>query len=232
MTLKHKGAELLKADIAIAIKAVKKGEAVIFIIDGYLGSGKTSTASVIATEIQPSFEPKKQIGRGAEQFQKAWEYTESIKAGRGVKVCIFDEAQDVDKASHASKRNRAVRMFLDTFRDAKTILILCLPHFSRLENSIYTTGAVRALFHIDEQHKTFLSGRAFEPDNIDKMLDFLHRNRNDPNQSKKKVYKDNWRNYYFTILKTETKRQTMIDRASNRGKKRLRSKALRVAASN
>lgn len=222
----------LRENLDYFIKHVQKLKACIIIIDGGLGVGKTSTAITIAKEIQPNFDEAKQVGRGTEQFTEAWEYTEKeVKVKRnGIKVCVFDEAQDFDRANHATKRNRALKMFFNTFRDSKTLLILCLPHFRRLDVSIYETRAVQMLLHLDEQFSGYVEGRAYDLESLLRMLDYLHRNRNDKHLSGLNVYKKGgWSNFYFRVKKVSAEEQKKQDRASNSGKRKLRRKSLKQA---
>lgn len=208
---------------------LNKHKPVMIVIDGGLGSGKSTTAETIAKYIQPGFNPEIQVGRGVAEFAEAWERTEQLEVDdKTVKCCVFDEAQGFDRSQGRTKLNTALRNFFYTFRDAKTIIILVLPHFSRLDPSIYETKAVQCLIHILETHNTYIDYSCYDLYSILRMVDFLSYNNKQKFLSKMTVYHKFTPNFYGHIRKPKEKTQSFIDEQSTIGKKDLRKKMLDI----
>jgi hypothetical protein len=67
------------------------------------------------------------------------------------KAIIYDEAGDFDKASYMSQVNKLINRVFDTFRSTNVIIILVLPSFFRLPDSLYEKGLPRILFHVQDR---------------------------------------------------------------------------------
>ena len=104
-----------------------------FIIDGSPGMAKTTNACLIAKYFQKNFSVESQVGRGIEQFIRAYNYTiDKVKSK--VKVCIYDEANDSDKGSSRGRIQRILNQVLvATSRQEAVILIIVLHRFSGFE---------------------------------------------------------------------------------------------------
>jgi hypothetical protein len=126
----------LKAGLDLLKKQIdEENKARVLIVEGVYGGGKTTTAAVVATYVQPFFNPKTQIGAGVLKFADAWEATQATTAR--VRAVVFDEGHDINKTSATSIKNQMMNSFFNTYRSAKTLLILCVQTFTELDRRIF-----------------------------------------------------------------------------------------------
>lgn len=122
-----------------------------FIIDGTQGMAKTTSASLLARIPQSNFDVEYQIGRGLEQFIKSYNHTIDKVKGK-YKVCIYDEANDSDKASSRGRIQRILNQVLvATSRSEKVILIIVIHRFYKLGSAFFENGLIDFLIHIDNK---------------------------------------------------------------------------------
>jgi hypothetical protein len=118
---------------------------VVIIIDGMSGHGKTTLADKIACLIEGKpIEWPEQVGMGAKEFSKLI----IPCAEKKHKVIIYDEAGDYNKNGFATRLNAIMERGFDTFRTYNIIVIIVLPLFTRLPNSLFDKGIPRMLIHV------------------------------------------------------------------------------------
>jgi hypothetical protein len=69
-------------------------------------------------------------------------------------VIIYDEAGDYSKKGAMSSFNKAITNVFETFRAYKLVIILCLPYFNNLDNSLFKHNAVRLVLHCSDRTMT------------------------------------------------------------------------------
>jgi ABC-type oligopeptide transport system ATPase subunit len=148
---KSKHAGLLKSIEEVKERVFDVNKAAMIIIDGGVGSGKTTLAVHIADYINGgpiSFED--QLAMGGDDFSlKLREcYT------KGLKVVIYDEAGDFNRRASLTRANAELNRVFDTFRVFKIIVILILPTFYELDDSILKKEIARFLIHCHGRTKT------------------------------------------------------------------------------
>lgn len=123
----------------------------IIVIDGPLGSGKTT----LATEIADFFQIKpinisEQVAMGGSDF------TSKLRTciDKQHKVLIYDESGDFSRKNTMSTFNKNLTRIFDTFRTYRMLLILVLPSALKLDGHILDTKALRMLIHCEERSKT------------------------------------------------------------------------------
>jgi hypothetical protein len=129
---------------------LKKASALI--LDGSLGEGKTTEAVNIADEINEmcNLKPiqfKEQLALGGQDFIKKIQTCYE----KEYPVVIYDEAGDYSKKGAMSRFNKSITNVFETFRAYKLIVIMCLPYFNTLDNSMFKHNAVRILFHCSDR---------------------------------------------------------------------------------
>lgn len=201
------------------------------IIDGSPGNSKTTTAAMIGKFIQPNFNVEKQIGRGTEQFIKAYNYTiDGVKAP--YKVCIYDEANDSDKSSSLNKLQRILNQILAaTTRQEKVIIIVVLHRFYRLDEKFFDNGLIHMVLNMyGKKNDEFVKFKAYDLDCILWMMNLIKRNKV---PKKPKVYGSTMPNFGGRILAPPKSFIGEVERYSKAGKDLLRQKATReILASN
>jgi len=197
---------------------VDKKKASMIILDGELGEGKTTLATLIARKIEGDdptidkmqrFDFRAQIGMGGDDFLKKADWCSDNKK----RAIIYDEAGDFSKRGALTKFNQRLITFFDTYRAFKIIPILCLPTFWRLDNMLFEQGVARMLVHC---HHRVTTGNysAFDMDNMDYMRYNLTKLR-----VKAKVYNTVRANFRGHFLNLPPKLADMLDMLSTRAKK-------------
>ena len=132
------------------IGRVELGKASLIIYDGGVGEGKTTKAVQDADYINArhrlppiSLETKNspQIAMGAEEFLKKLKLCHAQK----LPVIIYDEAGDFNRRGALTKINSVLNRVFETYRGFKIIVMLVLPSFNVLDNSLFDKGIPRLL---------------------------------------------------------------------------------------
>lgn len=149
-THKKSGLDKLEYTFLTLKKRIDNGKASMILIDGGLGEGKTTFAVHIASFYETTYVSLKDfLFMGSQQFlnglKPAYE--------RGLKLVIYDESGDFDKKGAMSKLNKMLERIFDIFRAFKIIVILVLPSFFVLDNSLFVKNIPRLLIHCHNRTK-------------------------------------------------------------------------------
>lgn len=196
-----------------------------FIIDGAPGMAKTTSAALIARFFQPSFNVEKQIGRGIDQFIKAYNYTiDSVKAK--VKVCVYDEANDSDRSGSRGRVQRILNQVLvATSRQEAVIIIIVLHRFYRLDERFFDNSLVDMLINIDYKvNDKYSHFRAYDLDCLVWMSSQIKKGKV---AKKPLVYGISAPNFYGKISAPPVDFMLEVERYSKEGKDLLRKKGTR-----
>jgi len=150
----------LAENIDYEIKRVELKKASMIIVDGIVGEGKTTLAIHIADYINHKHGMKNvsleksnhpQLAMGGKEFQKNLR----ICYKEGFVVLIYDEAGDFNKRGSLTRFNEALNRTFETFRAFKVIIIMCLPSFEVLDNSLFDKGIPRLLLHCFDRNENY-----------------------------------------------------------------------------
>jgi len=131
---------------------VKKNKAALIVIDGGVGEGKTTLAVECAeyiTEVELIF--KEQLAMGGSDFAKKLKIC--FKAGYF--VVIYDEAGDFNKRAALTRFNAMLNRIFETYRAFKILVILVLPSFAVLDNSLFDKQIPRLLIHCEDRNDNY-----------------------------------------------------------------------------
>jgi len=213
-------------------------EVVGILIDGTPGTGKTTNGSLLAKHLQPNFDIENQIGRGIEQFVKAYNYTaDSVKVKKNnyvrgktkatLKVCVYDEANDSDKGSSRGKIQKLLLNLLSgTARQDGIILIIILHRFYRLDEKFFDNGLIDILINFDYKvNKHYSHFRCFDLDSLLWMSSQIKRGKI---SKKPEVYKISSPNFYGKFIYAPDDFSDDVRSLSKIGKDSMRRKSTRA----
>lgn len=134
-------------------------KASMIVVDGGVGEGKTTFAEQIcmhATKVfnekhsedkEPiEYEREKQLAMGGEDFlEKMGKY--SLEKP----VMIYDESGDFTGKRALSTFNFRINRVFETYRATKTLVVLILPTFFILDNTLLYNKIPRMLFHLEKR---------------------------------------------------------------------------------
>lgn len=126
---------------------VVMGKATLIIVDGSgLGEGKTTMSVHLAdfyTKGDTVFE--EQLYMGGEAFIKGLR----VCFNKGHAVIVYDESGDFDKRGALSRLNKMLSRVFDVYRAFKIIVVLVLPNFLVLDESLFQKNIPRMLIHCE-----------------------------------------------------------------------------------
>jgi len=148
----------LKDDLDSLKLRIKNNKASLLIIDGAVGEGKTTLAVHCADYINDSpITFNQQLAMGGQDFQEKLQICHDSKLG----VIIYDEAGDFDKRGSLTGFNKQLNRVFDTFRAYKILVILVLPNFNVLDNSLFDKQVPRVLLHCNKRTNNFGKFKAY-----------------------------------------------------------------------
>lgn len=143
--------ERLNDNIKDLIKRIDGKKASLIIIDGGIGEGKTTLGTEIVDEINKQrgldktdlSKNCKQIAMGGEDFRDKMEYCAKNK----IPAVVYDEAGDFNKRGVLTGFNAMMNRIFETYRAFRILVVLCLPNFNVLDNSLFDKNIPRLLLH-------------------------------------------------------------------------------------
>ena len=142
---------------------IKNNKASMIIIDGGVGEGKTTLAVHCADYINkinkqpPIALDGPQYAMGGEDFIKKIVECHNKK----FPVIIYDESGDFSKRTSITKFNNMLNRTFETFRAFKIIVILSLPTFNTLDNSLLEKNIPRLLIHCYNRNNKYGHFKAY-----------------------------------------------------------------------
>lgn len=136
--------DTLAYNLDVLAQRVYNGKATLIIVDGGLGEGKTTMSVHLAdyyTKQPIVFEEN--IFMGGEKFIKGLK----VCFSKGHVVIVYDESGDFDKRGSLTRLNKTLGRVFDIYRAFRIIVVLCLPNFLVLDNSLFNKNIPRMLIH-------------------------------------------------------------------------------------
>lgn len=128
---------------------INSKKASLVIVDGGVGEGKTTLAVEVAEYIQKSpLNFRKQYAIGGLQFQEKLQ----ICIDSDLHVIIYDEAGDFNSRGALTKFNQMLNRVFETYRTFKILVILVLPNFGVLDDSLFSKQIPRLLLHCSDRN--------------------------------------------------------------------------------
>lgn len=212
--------QVLALNLDDAISRVEKKKASLIIIDGIVGSGKTTKAVLCADYINKHYnigemtldrKNHPQLAMGGKAFQKQLR----ICFKQGFKVIIYDEAGDFNRRGALSQFNAMLNRTFDTYRAFKIIVILCLPLFAVLDKSLFDNGIPRMLINCHDRQENYGNFRGYS---LNGML-WLKKVMDDKKIVIKQIaYKKVYPNFHGHFLDLSPARAKALDRISTSSK--------------
>lgn len=190
---------------------VDNRKATLLIIDGTgLGEGKTTFAVHHADYFEGRWiKFPEQIYMGGEKFIKGIK----VCFEKGYVVIVYDESGDFDKRGALSRLNKTLGRVFDIFRAFKIIVVLVLPTFLVLDNSLFDKNLPRMLVHCHTRSKN--QGN-FDVYDLSRMLWIRYNSKNAV--IKQDAFKKVQPNYRGHFLDLTPKRSKELDLYSTKGK--------------
>lgn len=173
----------LALNLELQMKRIEQGKASMIIIEGIIGNGKTTLGVHIADFINGGYQRespgvdkwirvpeklvdlKKVVGLGGDDFFKK---IKLVYAEKGP-VIIYDEANEFSKRSTLSKFNAKMVQLFDVYRAFKIVVIVILPFFHYLDNSLLQKGIPRFMIRIQDRTRTFGKFKVYDTN----MMEYL-----------------------------------------------------------
>lgn len=150
-----KGLDINLTDIKIR---VEKNKAALIVIDGGVGEGKTTLAVEVSEYImEAEVIFKEQLAMGGSDFAKKLK----ICYKAGYIVIIYDEAGDFNKRGALTRFNAMLNRIFETYRAFKILVILVLPSFAVLDNSLFDKQIPRLLLHCEGRTDNYGDYKAY-----------------------------------------------------------------------
>jgi hypothetical protein len=205
------------------LERIDQKKASCIIIDGAIGLGKTTLAKEAMDFINGRMGKGKvllkikehpQLSLGGKEFTSC--FRETYK--RNLPVIAYDEAGDFNRRGAISSFNQVINRLFETYRGFKIIVIICLPNFNLLDNSLFINKIPRMLIHIKDRNMEYgnyqvysLSGMSWIRYWYDKL----------PMGAKNKCYKMVQPNFYGKFKNLPPEEERALDLLSTYGKKEL-----------
>lgn len=205
------------------LKRVDNKRASCIIIDGAVGTGKTTLAVECVdlinkinkkglTNLEIKHHP--QLSLGGKEFTGCFRETYRL----GYSVVVYDEAGDFNRRGAIRSFNQMINRLFETYRGFKIMVIICLPTFHILDNQLFTNQIPRMLIHIKNRNNKYGSFKAYSLSGMNWIRYWYDKL---PKGSAHKCYSMVQPNFYGKFLNLTKEREAALDRLSTYGKKAL-----------
>lgn len=215
--------DVLARNLDWQFERIEKKRASLAIIDGPVGTGKTTLAvhamdysnnRINKPETVLEIKDHPQLALGGKEFSGHFRQCYKL----GLPVVTYDEAGDFSRRGAITQFNRTLNRLFETYRGFKILVILCLPNFNILDQQLFDNQIPRMLIHITSRSLKYgtykgysLSGMGWLRYWFDKL----------PKGSKHKCYSKVEPNFYGHFLNLPPAREKALDKLSTYGKERL-----------
>lgn len=201
----------LSGNILALRKRIDAKKASLLIIDGGVGEGKTTLAVECAEEFQQKpLDFKQQYAMGGVQFQEKLQMCIDSELG----VVIYDEAGDFNKRGSLTAFNQQMNRVFETYRTFKILVVLVLPYFGILDDSIFHKQIPRMLLNCYGRTRTYGNYRGYSLYRMFYLKDNFKKTVVVP-----QAYTKTRPNFYGHFKDLDPKRSAELERVSTEGKK-------------
>lgn len=204
------------------IARVQQDKPSMILVDGVMGSGKTTLAIHLADYINSKYGlPPLKLEDNTPQYAiGGGDFTTKLRQSyeQGYPVIIYDESGDFNRKGSLTKFNRSLDQIFQTYRAYKIIVILVLPNFSILSQNLFRDAIPRMLFHCG--HRTITYGRA-TCYSLHSMLYILKSMRDRKTVIEQHAYKNGRISFNSRFLDLEPERAACLKKTSMQGKRNI-----------
>lgn len=148
--------ETIKAEVLLDNPA-------LIVIDGELGTGKTTFGAQYADEFNGPIPFEQFIGMGSEKFAEVYDLNK-----KRIKCIVYDESGDYAKASSSGSLVKNLNRIFETFRQYKIVVLLIRPRFYTIPSHLFELGVVKIIYNMERRvEKKYVKMRVYYPDRID-----------------------------------------------------------------
>jgi hypothetical protein len=198
------------------IERLRSKKAVMVIVWGGLGEGKTTFAVHLADEINKQMGlPQIDLDTAEQMALGGLDFLRKIRVcfEKKLPVIIYDEAGDFSRRGSMSKFNFMLNRTFETFRAFKCIVILVLPNFAVIDQEIFDKNIPRMGIRLYDRNEN--QGN-FDVYSLYRML--LLKNKMETMKMKQYAYQQIHPNYQGHFLNLPPERDKQLDRISTRNK--------------
>jgi hypothetical protein len=146
--------DAVKKNIDVCLERLDINKAVMVIIEGGLGEGKTT----LMKEMLDYINQKRGFGKvdlklGMQIALGGADFVNKIRLcyENGIPCCGYDEAGDFSKRGSLTYFNAMLNRTFETFRAFKCVVILALPNFNVLDNDIFDKKIPRFMLRLHDR---------------------------------------------------------------------------------
>jgi len=217
----------LGASIDQQLERIKNKKASCILIDGAIGTGKTTLATHIVNNINEkdkkgkidlSIKHHPQLSLGGKEFTGCFRVTHK----EGLKVIIYDEAGDFNRRGAIRSFNQMINRLFETYRGFKILVIICLPTFHILDSQLFTNNIPRMLIHITNRNSKYAIFKAYSLSGMNWIRYWYDKL---PKGASHKCYSKVQPNFYGKFYNLSLADEKALDHLSTYGKKEVLKKA-------
>lgn len=215
--------QILAQNLDAQLKRIENRRASLLIIDGGIGTGKTTLAKQIVDYVNQKnklppcsllIKHHPQLALGGKEFSGLFR----ICHKDNYPVIVYDEAGDFSKRGAISQFNMMINRIFETYRGFKIMVIICLPNFNILDNQLFDNQIPRMLIHIDNRSQYSANLKCYSLNSMNWIRYWFEKL---PKGAKHKCYSKVEPNFYAHFLNLPPEQERMLDKLSTHGKTNL-----------
>lgn len=215
--------ERLAENIDEQLNRLENKRASCILIDGAVGTGKTTMAVHLmeyinkklgSSQVALKVKDHPQLSLGGQEFISCFRKCHS----QNLKVITYDEAGDFSRRGAISRFNGMINRLFETYRGFRILVIICLPNFNILDSLIFDNQIPRMLIHIVSRSK---NQGDFSVYSLDQMNWVRHWYDKLCKGNKNKCYSITSPHFRGHFLNLPPDREKELDKLSTYGKKQL-----------
>ena len=216
----YEAKEQIEHAIDTQILRVQHKKPSMIIIDGVMGSGKTTFAIHQADYINSKHNlPPLDLSKDNIQYAiEGADFTTKLRKcyEEGMPVIIYDEAGDFNRKGALTGFNKNLEQIFRTYRAYKIIVILCLPNFVVLSKDLFRDAVPRMLYHCGYRNYHYGKSTCYS---LLSMLYILKQMKDQKTVIEQHSYKKGRPSFRTRFLDLEPERSLSLERLSMKGKK-------------
>jgi len=213
----------LAENIRSQLKRIDGKRASLVILDGGIGSGKTTLAIELMdytnkerglTTVSLGLKDHPQMALGGKQFSSQFRACDKLK----LPAITYDEAGDFSRRGAITQFNMMLNRLFETYRGFKIMVIVCLPNFNVLDNQLFDNQIPRMLIHITGRNMKYGNFKVYSLSQMNWIRYWFDKL---PKGAKHKCFSKVEPNFQGHFLNLLPGRERILDKLSTFGKKNL-----------